>query len=153
MMMRLRLPLVLALAAAATACGILDPNSDVENKLNDEYAKWLAKGPATYEYRLTQICFCAPDYTKTFLVRVSNGTVVDTRDATTGAPPPAQYQSRTVPDLFAVIHDAIGRDADQIDVDYDPELGYPTRIAVDYVKQAADEEIELRAEGLAAPAP
>ena len=148
-MKRRHLLLVLALAATVTsACGATDPNHDVENKLNDNYTKWVAKGPLAYQYRLTQICFCAPEYTRSFTVRVSARSVVDIRDAMTGAAPPSGYVGRTVPDLFAVLHDALGRNADQIDVEYDPELGYPTRIKVDYDKQAADEEIEILAEGL-----
>lgn len=156
MMKRRRLVLILvltAVAAATPACGILDPNQEIEQKIDDNYQKWIDKGPGSYRYRLTQICFCPPDHTRTYLVTVANQQIVEVRDAETGAPPPAGYQARTVPDLFAILHAALGRDADQIDVVYDPQLGYPTRMRIDYDEQAADEEAEILAEGLVAIQP
>lgn len=154
MMKRRHLLLVIALAAGAVSgCGILDPNRELQNELDDNYAKWIARGPASYEYRLTQLCFCPPEHTRTYLVRVVNRSVLESRDVQTGAPPPGGYQARTVPDLFAFLHDALSRDADKIDVVYDPELGYPTRMMIDYEEQAADEEAEILAEGLIAIQP
>ena len=154
MMKRRHLLLVSALASTVVSgCGILDPNREIENELDDNYARWIERGPASYEYRLTQLCFCPPEHTRTYLVRVMSGRVLESRDAQTGAPPPVGYQSRTVPDLFAVLHDALSRDADKIDVVYDPQLGYPTRMTIDYEEQAADEEAEILAEGLIAIQP
>jgi hypothetical protein len=137
-------------AAAAPACGLLDPDSGTQGELEDQMDKWAAQGPASYEYVQTQLCFCHPDYTQPYRIRVQAGKVVDARNAATGAPTPAQYKARTVPELFAVIEDALDREADQIDVAYDPDLGYPTSIVIDYERQAADEELTLEAEGLVA---
>lgn len=132
----------------ASACGLLDPDHGTKGELEDHIDEWVAKGPASYEYVQTQLCFCHPDYTKPYRIRVQAGKVVDARDAETGAPAPEQYVARTVPELFAVIQDALDRDADRLDVAYDPELGYPTSIVIDYERQAADEELTLEAKGL-----
>jgi hypothetical protein len=46
----------------------------------------------------------------------------------------------TVENLFAIVHDAVGRDAARINADYDPELGHLTNFLVDYDERLADEE-------------
>jgi len=42
--------------------------------------------------------------------------------------------------MFALIQDAIDREADKITVTYDETLGYPTAINIDYSVMMADEE-------------
>ena len=135
-------------AATAPACGFLDPDPGTRGELEDARGTWEAKGPSSYEYLQTQICFCPSDYRKPYRIRVQAGVVVDVRDAATGAAPPSPYEARTVPQLFQVIEDALDRNADRLDVIYDPELGYPTSIVIDYEEQVADEELRLKAEGL-----
>ena len=146
---RLGWALAVAFAAATSAsCGLLDPYGDVQNELDANYDKWLAHRPRSYQYRLTQLCFCAPAETRPYLVRVSDEQVVETKDAETGVAPPKNYASRSVIDLFAVIRYAISRNPDHIEVTYDPVIGYPAKIKVDYEERAADDELEVRAEGL-----
>jgi hypothetical protein len=36
------------------------------------------------------------------------------------------------------------RDAHEVQVSYDPELGYPTDFSIDYEEQVADEELGMR---------
>ena len=43
--------------------------------------------------------------------------------------------------LFEIVADAGRRNAATLDVDYDPRDGHPTRIAIDYELQMADDEI------------
>lgn len=141
---------LLVALSATSACGLLDASHGVEREADDHFDTWRAKGPKAYAYRLAQLCFCAPDFTATYRVEVASGQVVGIRNAETGAPPPTDYHARTVPELFAVIYDAVDRDADRIEVEYDPTLGYPTTIFIDYEEQAADEELRIVAEGLEA---
>jgi hypothetical protein len=47
-----------------------------------------------------------------------------------------------------VIKDAIARNASSLTVKYDPKLGYPTQINIDYDQQMADEELYLTIEKL-----
>ena len=48
---------------------------------------------------------------------------------------------KTIEELFNIIEDAIKCNADEMQISYDPTLGYPTRVAIDYEKILVDEEI------------
>lgn len=133
---------------SGTACGVLEPEGERGN-LDEARRRWTAQGFTSYEYRLTQLCFCPVEVVRPYIVRVHDGTVVDVRDAETGAAAPSFYRARTVPELFEVIDDALDRNADSLVVEYHAQFGYPTRITIDYDRQTADEELGLRAEALA----
>ena len=48
---------------------------------------------------------------------------------------------RTVDGLFDLVQDAYNRNAHEVQVEFDPSRGYPTRIWIDYVLMITDEEI------------
>jgi hypothetical protein len=48
---------------------------------------------------------------------------------------------RTIDGLFDLVQDAYARDAHEVQVEFDPSRGYPTRIWIDYVLMVADEEM------------
>lgn len=63
--------------------------------------------------------------------------------ADTGASVATDYFQHydTVEKLFDAIQDAIKRDADEVTVTYDPALGYPSNISIDFEEMAIDDEI------------
>jgi len=63
---------------------------------------------------------------------------------------PSPFVPLTVLALFAKVEDAIDRDADRLDVRYDPRLGYPLEIAIDFIERAIDDEVTYTAAELAA---
>ena len=48
---------------------------------------------------------------------------------------------RTIDGLFDLVQDAYDQSAHEVQVDFDPGRGYPTRIWIDYVEMMADEEM------------
>ena len=54
----------------------------------------------------------------------------------------------TVDGLFDFLEDAIDRGAEEIEVAFDPDLGLPTTVRVDYRLAAVDEEIGYEVEKL-----
>lgn len=155
---------VLMLVVGPAACGILglddrDPRAVALDRLEEARDRWEAASIADYEY-LYRIVLSEghPDWQRQFLVRVEGGEVVEIADPDAaaepppddeapGGPPPEGYTAATVPELFEVAEDAIER-ADQFDVAYDPDLGYPTRISVDFSIEIADDEFETTVEAL-----
>ena len=102
-------------------------------------ARWDATGPVSYVYTYETVCFCP--FSGPITVTVENGTVTDV------TAPEADLDGAdltekglTVEDLFEIAIDA-ETDADVLDVRYDAEYGYPTVIDIDYVLDAADDEI------------
>lgn len=139
--------LVFVACITSAACRVLEPDGE-RGALQAARRRWEAQGFTSYEFRLTQLCFCHPAVVRPYIIRVHDGAVINVRDAETGAAPPAFYRARTVPELFGVIDDALDRDADSLDVEYHAQFGYPTLITIDYETQVADDELGLRAEAL-----
>lgn len=56
---------------------------------------------------------------------------------------PAEYRSGflTISQLFDFIRDAIARDAYRFEAEFDPRLGYPVRVSVDFDREMVDEEV------------
>ena len=83
------------------------------------------------------------------IVTVERGEIVgvrfDREDFLDEVPvPPERYEwFRTIDDLFALVAGALEREA-VVRVSYEPELGYPARIYIDYVQDLVGEEVELR---------
>lgn len=131
------------------ACSVFDPDSDPRDELRDSLRRWSNQGYSSYEYTFQRTnCECLPEATRPYLIRVAGNEVVDVRDALTGDPPPVTFMPMTVEGLFALIDDAIRRDAYTLSVEYDRVAGYPTMILIDYEKQVADDELTIHATSL-----
>lgn len=101
--------------------------------------RWEAAGLDGYEMTLRRVCFCpAPDYTGPFGVTVRGGELAA---VTLDGVRVDDDRGETVEDLFELIENAYARKAETVAVEFDPELGYPTNVSIDYSAQVADEEI------------
>jgi hypothetical protein len=94
--------------------------------------KWQGQRPANYSFTFETICFCPPQ--EPLVVQVRNGTPM-----TTDPNQPHQME-----DLFDIVQEAIDGGADEVRVEYDTTYGYITRIAIDSIRQAVDDEVGYR---------
>lgn len=108
-------------------------------RLEDNRARWAARGFASYDLTVQRLCFCGS--VEPVRVEVRNGQPLSVVFAATGEPVPMAASFPTVPGLFDIVEDAIERDAHELDVDYDPALGVPVRIEIDYEENTIDEEV------------
>ncbi len=86
-------------------------------------------------------------------VEVQNGQVISMTDVN-GRPLPADFratfeQAGTVERLFAVAEENLAN-ADQVEVKYDAQYGFPASIVADRIKLAADDEISYYVESFEA---
>ena len=145
-MKRLKLSSLVSCALLATA---ISKPAQADEALETNRAKWEAAGIAAYEYRYQKVCVCHKEKPSDTIIAVSNGEIVGVRydheDYLDEVPvPPEKYDwFRTIDDLFALITGALEREA-VVRVSYEPELGYPLRIYVDYEQDLVGEEIELQ---------
>lgn len=139
---------VLAFALALSGCD--NPfSTGLERDLEDARRTWRGQGISSYTFKVSQFCFCGPDTHGTFAVVVRDGRVQSVTDAETGEPrTPNPSVPLTVEALFAKVEEAIEQDADQIVVRYDPRLGYPLEIAIDFIARAIDDEVTYKASDL-----
>jgi hypothetical protein len=140
---------LLALALSLAGCGSPSSPSGAEEELEEARRTWSRQGYDSYTFKVSQFCFCVSEARGTFAVTVIRGEVVSVTDAETGAPrTPSPFVPLTVEALFAKVDDAIESDAAQLEVRYDPALGYPQEIAIDFIELAIDDEVTYRASDL-----
>lgn len=143
----------LALLAGAGACETLGFDSD-RDRLQEARELWQDRGVRDYRLDVRRLCFCGYDVTRAVRVTVRSGVVVSRTyvdDGTVVGEAPGSFAGlpELFPDvegLFAVVEDALDRDADQLDVTYDAEFGVPLNIVIDYRRNTADEELTFQAE-------
>src|ERR1041385_3021952 len=109
-----------------------------EDELQAAERKWAANRPQNYEFVFEQICVCPPappdsPAADPIMFRVANGmgTVVG---SWTAASPQIRYglgKYSTVEQLFAFIRTELQKQHYRIDIQYDPDAGYPRRVYVD----------------------
>lgn len=106
---------------------------------------WNQQNISNYRYTLSNSCFCITEARGPVVIEVRKGRTTSITNADTGQPvnPELFQKYDTVPKLFNLIGDAITRRASSLTVEYDPTLGYPTQINIDYSSQIADEELFL----------
>ncbi|MBW4561987.1 MAG: hypothetical protein KME32_12690 [Mojavia pulchra JT2-VF2] len=111
---------------------------------------WKQQRLFNYRYTLSRSCFCTAEARGPVVVEVRNGRTTSITSVATGKPvdPELFKQYSTLAKLFNVIEDAIAKKASSLTVQYNPQLGYPTQINIDYSAQMADEELYLTIEKL-----
>lgn len=119
----------------------------------DARRRWASRGPSAYTYTVERGCYCLDSAIGPVDVTVRDGVVESRRYTRTGGTVSPRFAELfpTIEGLFAQIDSARSRKAASLRVEYDPDLGYPTRIDIDFVEQMADDEIFWRSSGLRAP--
>jgi hypothetical protein len=138
---------------AETTVEIAPTQSVTNNNLNLRRLRfnrylWNRTNISNYRITVSNSCFCTAESRGPVVITVRNGAITSVTLVATGQAVDPQLFQRygTITSLFNVIQDAINRKAFSLDVRYDPKLGYPTQISVDYDSRIADEEIFLTIE-------
>lgn len=118
-------------------------DTQIAAELAANRARWVGNGLRSYEFRYRRLCFCPVDAVREVLLTVSDDVVSSGIYIDDGSPVPAADLADypCVDDLFDVVQAAIDAGADSITVEYDPDLGFPARIALDFTSGASDDEI------------
>jgi hypothetical protein len=136
----------LAGALLVIGCNPTEPTS-VE-ALNAALDRWEARGPSNYDLVVHRgPCECLPQDMVSVIVRVRDGQVATVSNYQTGEEigiPP--FHAMRVEELFGLIDSALAQNAYRVAVRYDVVLGYPRAVAIDYSREAVDDEMLLAAE-------
>jgi hypothetical protein len=108
-------------------------------------ARWRARHVESYTYEYRRGCFCG--VYGLVRLQVTNGTLVAVTPIEAYISPQVDPLTvfPTVEQLFEVVIDAANR-ADDLQVTYDPALGYPKSISIDYDERYVDDEVFHSAE-------
>ncbi len=125
-----------------------DNNSPLIQEMKENRQLWRSQQLKNYQYIYQQQCFCPSPSNTPLKVSVKNDKITQVVNLNTDQLITDLTFPKTIEELFKIIKDAIQRNADEILITYDKTLGYPTRIAIDYQKILADEEITYTVENL-----
>lgn len=133
---------ILILALTLSACG-------AKSDLAKNRDKWTSAGVSHYSFELTISCFCPFFEVNPVTVEVKDGKIVSMTDAS-GQPLKEEFaqtfeEAATVEGLFAIAEENIAN-ADEVEVTYDAQYGFPASIVVDRIKLAVDDEISYHVE-------
>ena len=137
----------MAIASAGlllSACRLItDPGrlDSAARDLSRNMLKWQSQGYSSYDYVVSNQCFCVMGGVPV-RVSVRGNLVVGIHYVSDdqSLPPDLAVLYRDVDGLFRVIHDAISARAASVNATYDPTLGYPADVFIDNIKNAADDE-------------
>ncbi|MBD1911715.1 MULTISPECIES: DUF6174 domain-containing protein [unclassified Leptolyngbya] len=106
---------------------------------------WTGQRLRDYRYVLEVSCFCAEEVRQPVVIEVRDGIPTSYTYESTGQPANPTYFENysTVPKLFNLVRAALYRNPNSLNVQFNPEFGYPTQITIDYSAMMADEEIYL----------
>ncbi len=130
-MIRVRLTALVLLSACASP-------TTPENDLAGYRALWEAQRLTDYTFDVVKNCFCWPG--ADVRVTVKGGVITGVTELASEVAHDPEF-FRTIDGLFDLVQDAYDRDAHEVQVDFDPDRGYPTRIWIDYVEMMMDEEM------------
>jgi hypothetical protein len=136
--------LVPALAACDNVTGT-DDLDRAQRALDRNWDRFESSAPLSYSYTVRVSCECPSDVTRPVVVWVDRGSVeyLFYEDDGRAVPLSISDSFPSVEQLFDAIQDGIDRQADYIDVEYDPTYGYPTRVYIDYDRRVSDEELSI----------
>ena len=152
--------LAFALAALLIlpGCAVLEPEADAADRraLARARALWERVGPSSYRYVYAAHCNCPPTVSRATWVTVEQDVVVDAAYLDDSEPVnigPQLYG--TVDSLFARVQRAYDQHAAEVRVQYDPQLGYPVDVWIDWRRDVVDDENGFAVSSLApySPAP
>lgn len=118
---------------------------------NRAVRRWESRGPTSYTFEYRVSCFCpllgalepldveVRDFVVTRAVSIGSGEELSEQELA---------EVPTIEDLFDWIADALEAEADEIDVRYDEELGYPRTAFIDRIESAIDDELSFEVSDL-----
>ncbi|WP_251357792.1 DUF6174 domain-containing protein [Kangiella sp. TOML190] len=105
--------------------------------------KWQAHALQNYSVNFQRSCFCPREFVQPLKLTIADGKVTTVMDSKSEAVGEQVAQStKTVSQVFAMIEKALDK-AEQIEVKYDPQFGYPSQLFIDRSKRMADEEVRI----------
>lgn len=104
---------------------------------------WSNRPFEDYRFTLQMQCFCVPGLAPPVVIDVVNGFAASVTYADTGvAAGPGLFENYdTIEKLFDIIQDVYDREFIYVRQQYDPDLGYPVDVFIDYSMSIADDEL------------
>ncbi len=145
--MNLRLAITAtALVFGLQGCGGKTTKEDIDllKNLQTSQALWQSTDIDDYKFTLNRNCFCIP--AGDISIQVEDGEVTSAWSQLEDRELTAEelgYFPATVPALFEWMQEAIIETEQSIEIEYDEELGFPVRVAIDEDQLVSDQGLVL----------
>lgn len=113
------------------------------NTLEEARLKWSESGITSYSYSLQRGCFCPPESIGPVRITVVNGQVVSRTLIETSQAVTDTVRWPPIEGLFEYAERVL-READEGTVEFHPDFGFPMEISADWIRDAVDDEENLR---------
>lgn len=138
-------------------------DSITDSKKGDDFRAnqnlWQEQNVENYSFEFSKLCYCGGLFNPATIV-VKADTIHAVLDPETGEPlcdpqtgelvlPNYPNSFKTIDELFDVIENAREK-ADELNVEYNQEFGYPQFITIDYMKEAIDDEVSYKVDNFRA---
>ena len=115
-------------------------------ELSAARSRWQSAHVSHYRFGLAVSCFCAFSQRMPLTIEVKDGNLVSML-YNDGSPVPADQQPtfaryQTIDALFDFTGQSLSK-ADSMNIEYDRSYGFPSKVQIDFIKQAADDELSL----------
>lgn len=114
--------------------------------LNQAKKLWEARELQNYTVEVEQHCFCGGPVNYAMTVR--SGEVEEVINLNTGEKQDRLEAYRTIDEWFEWLEQVAAKDPVKLDLEFDPQYGYPTFVDYDQSLQIADEELQLNFQNL-----
>lgn len=137
--------LLVAMSALGSSCTSTPDAPPEVTALNTARTHFATPPRPSYVFTWTQSCFCSTDMTRPMKVTVTNGVIAGAVFVDNGATvgDAVRAQLKTVDGVFTMIRDAIDQDYDEVNVQYDPQMGYPRSVSLVSSRSATDAGMTL----------
>lgn len=138
--------LPLLILGSVAGCDILSPEEEGWGKIAGELTrnrlKWERAGIRDYTFTTHSTCECIPNFEGRTLVTVEGSEIVGVERVFDGSEVDTELWAawETIDEVFEVLSGYIERKVFFLEVEYDPEYGYPVWYDVDVNEQYVDDE-------------
>ncbi len=133
---------LLFVALVLSACSLAGKSEIQQNQ-----QKWQDSGISHYRYNVFVGCFCVFNEDMPLVIEVQDGKVVS-MEYQSGKEIEASNRAlfdkyATMDRIFSELEADLNGKADEVTVTYDPTYGFPTKVNIDFIKNAVDDEVAL----------
>jgi Family of unknown function (DUF6174) len=136
-------PTLQLLAVCLVATCARSPFGQRTDDLAGAQARWQSAGISSYDFDLQRVCYCVSEATGPVTISVRNGsfTAIVTTDSGTAVDSLLFQDYLTMDRVFATTRRFLDARPASFTASYDAAFGFPTRVTVDPIAQAVDDEL------------
>ena len=137
--------LIVSIATIGSSCASSPPPPPETQALTTARRQFATPPRPSYSFTWKQSCFCSPDSLRSMRITVTSGAITSAVFVDTQLPVSDGVRTnlKTIDGVFGMIQSAIDQDYDEVQVTYDPQLGYPRVVSLNPALGAADAGMSL----------